>query len=75
MKALFPERETLRLFLRPLALADAEQVQPLFGQWEIVKHLASVVPWSFPPDGASIYYRAVARFPGFGQTTGSRCFF
>jgi [ribosomal protein S5]-alanine N-acetyltransferase len=60
MKALFPERETSRLSLRPLALADAEQTQPLFGQWEIVKHLAKQVPWPFPPDAVFIFYRDVA---------------
>ncbi len=55
-----PELETARLFLRPLALADAEQTQPLFAQWEIVKYLAAVVPWPFPSDGAIVHYRDVA---------------
>jgi len=36
--------ETERLLLRPLALEDAEQVQPLFAQWEIVKYLNAAVP-------------------------------
>lgn len=44
--------ETARLFLRPLELADAEQTQILFPQWEIVRYLAKRVPWPYPPDGA-----------------------
>jgi [ribosomal protein S5]-alanine N-acetyltransferase len=52
-----PVLETPRLILRPLELGDAEQVQPLFAQWEIVKHLNARVPWPFPEDGALTYYR------------------
>ncbi len=52
-----PELETARLVLRPLALADAEQTQELFGQWEIVKYLTDQVPWPYPADGAYTYYR------------------
>ncbi len=35
-------------------------MQPLFAQWEIVRLLASTVPWPFPPDGARQYYEHVA---------------
>ena len=52
-----PTLETPRLILRPLRLSDAEEVQPLFAQWEIVKHLNARVPWPFPPDGAYTFYR------------------
>jgi [ribosomal protein S5]-alanine N-acetyltransferase len=52
-----PRLETSRLELRPLELADAGQVQILFPQWEIVRYLASVVPWPYPDDGALTYYR------------------
>lgn len=52
--------ETPRLLLRPLELADADQVQILFPQWEIVKYLATVVPWPYPADGAYQFYRDVA---------------
>lgn len=55
-----PTLETPRLLLRPLELADAEQVQILFPQWEIVRHLANVVPWPYPLDGAHQFYRDVA---------------
>jgi len=49
--------ETPRLHLRPLELADAEQVQKLFPHWEIVKYLAKRFPWPFPEDRALTYYR------------------
>ena len=52
--------ETPRLILRPLELADAEQTQLLFPQWEIVRYLRKIVPWPYPPDGARTYYRDVA---------------
>jgi [ribosomal protein S5]-alanine N-acetyltransferase len=52
-----PELLTKRLILRPLQLADAEQTQLLFPQWEVVKHLNSKVPWPYPAAGALAYYR------------------
>jgi RimJ/RimL family protein N-acetyltransferase len=52
-----PELTTKRLILKPLALADAEQIQALFPHWEIVRHLLNVVPWPYPPDGALIFIR------------------
>lgn len=55
-----PQLETPRLWLPRLELADAEQAQVLFPQWEIVRYLANRVPWPFPPDGAYKFYRDVA---------------
>ena len=55
-----PILETERLWLRPLELADAEQVQQLFPHWEIVRLLANVVPWPYPADGARQYYEKLA---------------
>ena len=52
--------ETDRLLLRPLELADAEQVQPLFADWQVVQYLNAIVPWPYPPDGALTYYRDLA---------------
>jgi len=49
--------ETPRLILRPLELADAEQLQKLFPEWEIVRFLDIVVPWPYPDDGALTYLR------------------
>lgn len=59
----FPEvtfLETSRLRLRPLELADAEQTQILFPQWDIVRFLTKAVPWPYPPDGVLTYYRNIA---------------
>jgi len=55
-----PVLETCRMILRPLELADAEQVQALFAHWEIVQYLAKVVPWPYPPDGAYTFIRDIA---------------
>ena len=46
--------------LLPLELADAEQIQVLFPHWEIVRYLANVVPWPYPPDGALTFIRDLA---------------
>jgi len=50
-----PILETRRLILRPLELSDAEQIQRIFPQWQIVKYLRNIVPWPYPPDGALKY--------------------
>ena len=55
-----PSLETARLFLRPLELADAPQIQAVFPQWEIVKFLANKAPWPYPADGALTFIRDVA---------------
>ena len=55
-----PEGRTARLILKPLELADAAQIQTLFPRWEIVRYLASRVPWPYPPDGAEQFLREVA---------------
>ena len=60
MLRMTPTLETRRLILRPLELADAEQVQVLFPQWEIVRYLTNKVPWPYPADGAYAFYRDVA---------------
>jgi [ribosomal protein S5]-alanine N-acetyltransferase len=54
-----PSLDTPRLVLRPLQLADAEQVQVLFPHWEIVRYLTRTVPWPYPPDGAHTHYRDI----------------
>lgn len=55
-----PTIETPRLLLRPLELADAAAIQQVFPRWEIVRYLASVVPWPYPEDGAETYVRDIA---------------
>ena len=56
---MIPELETKRLLLQPLRLADAEQTQRLFPQWEIVQFLNAGVPWPFPENLALRNYRDV----------------
>jgi RimJ/RimL family protein N-acetyltransferase len=53
------ELETKRLFLRPLQLADAEETERLFPQWEIVKFLNAGVPWPWPEGLVLPQYRDV----------------
>lgn len=53
---LIPVLETPRLILKPLELSDAEAAQELFPRWEIVRYLASRVPWPYPPDGVRRFY-------------------
>jgi RimJ/RimL family protein N-acetyltransferase len=55
-----PHLETRRLLLRPLELADADQVQQLFPHWDIVKHMNATIPWPYPADGARQFFRDVA---------------
>lgn len=52
--------ETRCLQLCPLRLEDAEQIQQLFPQWEVVRFLAGRVPWPYPEDGARTYIRDMA---------------
>ncbi len=39
---------------------DAEQLQRIFPQWEIVQYLATRVPWPYPEDGSLTYIRDIA---------------
>jgi ribosomal-protein-alanine N-acetyltransferase len=55
-----PALQTRRLLLRPLELSDAEVIQMLFPQWEVVRYLADRVPWPYPPDGAERFIREIA---------------
>lgn len=57
MTAVVPVLETSRLLLRPLGLSDAQAVQAIFPQWEIVRYLENVVPWPYPDDGATTFIR------------------
>ena len=54
-----PSLETKRLWLRPLTVGDADQIQMYFPHWEIVR-LMSGIPWPYPPNGALIWCRDVA---------------
>lgn len=68
MTRAIPILETQRLLLNPLTLDDAPAIQATFPQWEIVRFLASHVPWPYPPDGAESFLRNVA-LPGIASGT------
>lgn len=55
-----PILTTARLVLHPLGLQDADAIQRIFPQWEVVRFLADQVPWPYPPDGARNYVEHVA---------------
>src|SRR5215813_2065298 len=55
-----PDLETARLFLKPLTIHDAKQIQVIFPRWEIVKYLNGVIPWPYPADGAEHFLREIA---------------
>jgi ribosomal-protein-alanine N-acetyltransferase len=59
MTAAIPELTTPRLILRPLSLDDTDTVQRLFPRIEVVRFLASRVPWPYPADGAFTFLRDV----------------
>src|SRR5579872_7069779 len=52
-----PIIQTARLILRPLALSDAPAIQRHFNNWNVIKNLASVVPWPYPDGGAEGFIR------------------
>lgn len=52
-----PTLHTPRLILRPLALSDAPAIQRQFNNWNIIRHLAAVVPWPYPENGAETFIR------------------
>jgi [ribosomal protein S5]-alanine N-acetyltransferase len=60
MPAAVPTITTSRLILRPLDLADADAVQAVFPQWEIVQFLTKKIPWPYPDDGALTFIRDIA---------------
>lgn len=47
--------DTPRLRLRPLRRTDAARIQQIFAEWELVKFLATAIPWPYPADGAQAF--------------------
>ncbi|NPU66272.1 GNAT family N-acetyltransferase [Bradyrhizobium sp. 83012] len=54
---LTPTLHTARLVLRPLARSDAPAIQRHFNNWNIIRSLATIVPWPYPDDGAETFVR------------------
>ena len=60
---------TARLHLRGVTMADVPAIQRNFDDYEIIRHLAAVVPWPFPADGARDFVERL--LPVQGKTAGS----
>lgn len=52
-----PQLETQRMILRPMALSDAPAIQRHFNNCNIIRNLATVVPWPYPADGAETFIK------------------
>jgi ribosomal-protein-alanine N-acetyltransferase len=52
-----PVIQTRRLILRPMALSDAPAIQRHFNNWNVIRTLATVVPWPYPDDGAITFVK------------------
>jgi [ribosomal protein S5]-alanine N-acetyltransferase len=50
-----PILTTDRLTLRPIRSSDAPRIQELFPHFELLKYMASVIPWPYPDNGAQAY--------------------
>ena len=60
MKTVISTLETQRLFLKPLEIADADAIQKVFPQWEIVKFLNATIPWPYPAGAARRHLNEIA---------------
>jgi RimJ/RimL family protein N-acetyltransferase len=59
-----PRLETARLILRGVTAADASDIQKHINDYEIIRHLATIVPWPYPPDGARAFIATVLPMQG-----------
>lgn len=48
-----PDLKTDRLLLRRLKRDDASYLQPLFADWEVIRHMSKEIPWPYPEDGVA----------------------
>jgi RimJ/RimL family protein N-acetyltransferase len=55
---------TARLLLRGVTPADAPAIQRNFADYEIIRHLAAIVPWPYPPHGAADFLDMVLPLQG-----------
>ncbi|MBK9293352.1 MAG: GNAT family N-acetyltransferase [Oligoflexia bacterium] len=47
----FQKFETKRLILKEITIKDAPSYEKNFVDYEVIRHLASTVPWPYPPNG------------------------
>lgn len=55
---------TARLILRGVTMADAPAIQNHFADYEIIRHLAAIVPWPYPASGVRDFVRGVLPVQG-----------
>lgn len=60
-----PTLETDRLVLRGVTLEDVSAIQRHFNNYDVVRQLASVVPWPYPHDGAEQFVKSLSFQQGF----------
>lgn len=58
-KSAIPVLVTARLVLRPYRIEDVPRVQELFPNPNVVRYLASIIPWPYPEDGAATYLATI----------------
>lgn len=54
-----PVLETKRLLLVPLEISDAPRIQSLIAHWNVLKYMASSLPWPYPDGGAEVFVRSI----------------
>ena len=57
--SVLPTFETKRLILRGPTLEDVPNYQKHFNNYEVIRHLASHVPWPYPDDGVVTFLTSV----------------
>jgi ribosomal-protein-alanine N-acetyltransferase len=65
-----PTLHTARLVIRPLRESDVPAIQRNFQDYETVRFLAAAVPWPYPQDGASTWFKNIVQ-PGQGTANWS----
>lgn len=54
--SMIPTFETQRLILRPVTTKDLPSYQQNFNDYEVIRYLASYVPWPYPEKGVEEFY-------------------
>lgn len=60
-----PDIQTTRLLLSGIRIEDAVAYQKNFVDYEVIRHLSSLVPWPYPENGVVEFFRNVL-LPGQG---------
>lgn len=57
--ATVPNLETERLVLTGLTLDDVPAYQQYFIDYEVIRHLSSLIPWPYPANGVDEFFRNI----------------